>query len=200
LRLLRLLAAEGHHARGLIRKPDQAADLEALGAVAVLGDLEADASLDEYVQGADALVFAAGAGPGSGPERKRTVDLGGAVKLVDAALAAGVRRYVMISSIGADRPHATSSGMRPYLEAKAEADRYLIASGLDHTIVRPGSLTDDPGTGRVRVSTELGQRGAIPRDDVAAVIVAVLEAPNTIGVTFELFSGDRLVAEAVRSL
>jgi uncharacterized protein YbjT (DUF2867 family) len=90
--------------------------------------------------------------------------------------------------------------MRPYLEAKAEADQYLIASGLDHTIVRPGSLTDDPGTGRVRVSTELGQRGAIPRDDVAAVIAQVLEAPNTIGVTFEVFSGDRLVAEAVRSL
>jgi uncharacterized protein YbjT (DUF2867 family) len=200
LRLLRLLAAEGHRARGLIRNPGQAADLEALGAVAVLGDLEADASLAAYVQGADVLVFAAGAGPGSGPQRKRTVDLGGAVKLADAALAVGVARYVMISSIGADRPEAASGGMRPYLEAKAEADRYLMASGLDYTIIRPGSLTDDPGTGRVRVPTELGGRGEVPRDDVAAVIAAVLDAPNTIGVTFELFSGDRLVAEAVRSL
>jgi uncharacterized protein YbjT (DUF2867 family) len=200
LRLLRLLAAKGHHARGLIRNPGQAADLEALGAVAVLGDLEADASLAEYLQGADVLVFAAGAGPGSGPERKRTVDLGGAVKLVDAALAVGVRRYVMISSIGADRPHAAFGRMRPYLEAKAEADQYLMASGLEYTIVRPGSLTDDPGTGRVRLSTDLGGRGAIPRDDVAAVIAQVLDAPNTIGVTFEVFSGDLLVAEAVRSL
>jgi uncharacterized protein YbjT (DUF2867 family) len=200
LRLLALLAAEGHRARGLIRDPGQAADLEALGAVAVLGDLEADASLAEYVQGADVLVFAAGAGPGSGPARKRTVDLGGAVKLVDAAVAVGVHRYVMISSIGADRPHAASGGMRPYLEAKAEADQYLMASGLDYTIVRPGSLTDDPGTGRVRVSTELGGRGEVPRDDVAAVIAEVLDAPNTVGVTFELFSGDLLVAEAVRSL
>ena len=200
LRLLRLLAANGHRARGLIRNPGQAADLEALGAVAVLGDLEADASLAEYAQGADVLVFAAGAGPGSGPERKRTVDLGGAVKLVDAALAVGVHRYLMISSIGADRPHAASGSMRPYLEAKAEADHYLMASGLDYTIVRPGSLTDDPGTGRVRVSTELGGRGDIPRDDVAAVIAAVLEAPNTIGVTFEVFSGNLLVAEAVQSL
>jgi uncharacterized protein YbjT (DUF2867 family) len=200
LRLLRLLAAEGHRARGLIRNPGQAADLEALGAVAALGDLEADASLVEYVRGADVLVFAAGAGPGSGPERKRTVDLGGAVKLVDAALAAGVHRYVMISSIGADRPDAASGSMRPYLEAKAEADRYLIDCGLEYTIVRPGSLTDDPGTGRVRVSTELGGRGQIRRDDVAAVIAQVLDAPNTIGVTFEVFSGDRLVAEAVRSL
>jgi uncharacterized protein YbjT (DUF2867 family) len=200
LRLLRLLAAEGHRARGLIRKPEQAADLEALGAVAVLGDLEADASLAGYVQGADVVVFAAGAGPGSGPERKRTVDLGGAVKLADAALAVGVRRYVMVSSIGADRPDSASGGMRPYLEAKAEADRYLMASGLEYTIIRPGSLTDGPGTGRVRVSTELGDRGAVPRDDVAAVIAAVLDAPNTIGVTFELFSGDLSVAEAVRSL
>jgi uncharacterized protein YbjT (DUF2867 family) len=200
LRLLRLLAAKGHRARGLIRKPGQAADLEALGAVAVIGDLEADASLAEYAQSADVVVFAAGAGPGSGPERKRTVDLGGAVKLVDAALAVGVHRYVMISSIGADRPHAASGSMRPYLEAKAEADQYLLASGLDYTIVRPGSLTDDPGTGRVRVSTELGGRGDIPRDDVAAVIAAVLEAPNTIGVTFEVFNGNLLVAEAVRSL
>ncbi|HSO55369.1 MAG TPA: SDR family oxidoreductase [Actinomycetes bacterium] len=200
LRLLRLLAAEGHRARGLIRKPEQAANLEALGAEAVLGDLEADASLAGYVEGADVVVFAAGAGPGSGPERKRTVDLGGAVKLADAALAVGVRRYVMISSIGADRPDAASGGMRPYLEAKAEADQYVMASGLEYTIVRPGSLTDDPGTGRVRLPTELGGRGEVPRDDVAAVIAKVLDAPNTIGVTFEVFSGDLLVDEAVRSL
>ena len=146
------------------------------------------------------MVFAAGAGPGSGPERKRTVDLGGAVKLADAALAVGVRRYVMISSIGADRPDAASGGMRPYLEAKAEADRYLMASGLDYTIIRPGSLTEAPGTGRVRLSTELGGRGDVRRDDVAAVIAKVLDAPNTIGVTFEVFSGDRPVDEAVRSL
>jgi uncharacterized protein YbjT (DUF2867 family) len=200
LRLLRLLAADGHRARGLIRKPEQAADLEAVGAVAVLGDLEADASLVEYLQGADVVVFAAGAGPGSGPERKRTVDLGGAVKLADAALAAGVRRYVMVSSIGADRPRGASGGMRPYREAKAEADQYLMASGLEYTIVRPGSLSDGPGTGRVHLSRELGGRGDVPRDDVAAVIAEVLDAPNTIGVTFEVFSGDHLVAEAVRSL
>ena len=199
-RLLGLLATKGHRARGLIRKAEQAADLEALGAVATLGDLEADADLAGYLQDADAVVFAAVAGPGSGPERKRTVDLGGAVKLVDAALAVGVRRYVMVSSIGADRPQAASGGMRPYLEAKAGADQYLTASGLDYTIVRPGSLTDGPGTGRVRLTTDLGNRGAVPRDDVAAVIAEVLDAPNTIGVTFELFSGEVPVAEAVRSL
>jgi uncharacterized protein YbjT (DUF2867 family) len=199
-RLLRLLAARGHHARGLIRKREQAADLQAVGAVPVLGDLEAEPSLEPYVKGADAVVFAAGAGPGSGPERKRTVDLGGAVKLTDAAVALGVPRYVMISSIGADRPEAATGAMRPYLDAKAEADRYLVASSLDYTIVRPGALTDDPGTGRVRLSTELGGRAQVPRDDVAAVLADMLEAPNTIGIIAELFTGDVPVAEAVRSL
>lgn len=200
LRLLRLLAARGHTARGLIRSPAHAADLTAAGAVPVVGDLENDETLDAYVKGADAVVFAAGAGPGSGPARKRTVDLGGAVKLADAARATGVRRYVMVSSIGADRPDSAGESMRAYLEAKAEADEYVRASGLDYTIVRPGSLTDDPGTGLVRVSAELGGRGPVPRDDVAAVLAAVLTTPATIGRTFELFAGDTPVAEALAAL
>jgi uncharacterized protein YbjT (DUF2867 family) len=200
LRLLKLLAGRGHTARGLVRKPEHAADLRAVGAVPVLGDLENDPSLTAYVKGADAVVFAAGAGPGSGAARKQTVDLGGAVKLADAALATGVRRYVMVSSIGADRPGDAGDAMRPYLEAKAEADRYLSATGLEHTIVRPGSLTDDPGTGRVRVSTALGGRGPVPRDDVAAVLAAVLADRRTIGRTFELFAGDTPIDEALAAL
>jgi uncharacterized protein YbjT (DUF2867 family) len=200
LRLLKLLADRGHTARGLIRNREHAADLAAVGAVPVLADLENDATLDEHVKGADAVVFAAGAGPGSGPARKRTVDLGGAVKLADAARATGVRRYVMVSSIGSDRPAAAGESMRPYLEAKAEADAYLQASGLDWTIVRPGSLTDDPGTGRVRVSTELGGGGPVTRDDVAAVLAATLTAENTVGVTFELFAGETPIDEAVAGL
>ncbi len=200
LRLLKLLSESGHTARGLIRRPGQAADLEAVGAVAVLGDLENDPSLSPYVKGADAVVFAAGAGPGSGAARKQTVDLGGAVKLADAALATGVRRYVMVSSIGADRPGAGGAAMRPYLEAKAEADRYVQATTLDWTIVRPGSLTDDPGTGRVRVSTEPGGRGPVPRDDVAAVLAAVLTEPATTGLTFELFGGDTPIDAALAGL
>jgi uncharacterized protein YbjT (DUF2867 family) len=198
LRLLKILADQGHRARGLIRKPEQAADLEAVGAVPVLGDLENDDSLAGYVRGADAVVFAAGAGPGSGAARKKTVDLGGAVKLADAANAEGVRRYVMVSSIGADRPESAGDAMRPYLEAKAQADDYVRASSLDWTIVRPGSLTDEPGTGRVRVSRELGNRGPVPRDDVAAVLAASLTTPATIGQTFELFAGDTPIAEALK--
>ena len=200
LRLLKLLSDQGHTARGLIRKPEQAADLEALGAVPVLGDLENDRSLDAYVKGADAVVFAAGAGPGSGDARKRTVDLGGAVKLVDAAKSTGVRRYVQISSIGADRPEAGGGSMRGYLLAKAEADDYLTATDLAWTVVRPGSLTNDPGTGRVKVSTALGNRGPVPRDDVAAVIAASLTEDRTIGRIFELFTGDTPIPQALAEL
>jgi uncharacterized protein YbjT (DUF2867 family) len=200
LRLLSLLAAQGHTARGLIRSPAQAADLTAAGAVPVIGDLEHDESLEAYVQGADAVVFAAGAGPGSGPLRKRSVDLRGAVKLADAARATGVDRYVMVSSIGADRPDAAGASMQPYLEAKAEADAYVRSRGLDYTIVRPGSLTDEPGTGLVQVSTRLGNRGPVPRDDVAAVLAAVLTTPATIGATFELFAGDTPIPAALATL
>src|SRR5690606_6805110 len=125
LRLERLLARDGHRVRAVIRNPDHAADVTAAGAEPVVVDLEALAGvhdLAEAVRGADAVVFAAGAGPGSGPERKRTVDYGGAVKLIAAAREAGVDRYVMVSSIGAHRPEAGQGPMRAYLQAKADAD------------------------------------------------------------------------------
>ncbi len=199
-RLLRLLAEGGHRGRGLVRNPDHEGDLRALGAEPVLFDLERDPGLDRVVAGADAVVFAAGAGPGSGAERKRTMDLGGAVALIEAAQAAGVRRYVMVSSVGAHDPAAGGDAMRPYLEAKAQADAALQASGLEWTVVRPGGLTDDPGTGHVDASREQGRRGQVPRDDVAAVLLAVLQEPDTAGVTFELFTGDVPVADAVRAL
>src|SRR3954469_10910365 len=149
LSLLRLLADRGDRARGLIRNPDHAADLDAVGAEAVVCDLEREDDLSPYVEGADAVVFAAGAGPGSGPERKKSVDLGGAVKLIEACQAKGVRRYVIVSSVGADDPSRAPEQMRPYQQAKHDADVALEQAGLDHTIVRPGGLTDEPGTGKV---------------------------------------------------
>jgi uncharacterized protein YbjT (DUF2867 family) len=194
LRLLRLLAEHGHRARGIVRKTEYVQDLADVGAEAVLCDMEEMEDLSGCCAGADAVVFAAGAGPGSGPERKRTVDYGGAVKLMNA----GVRRYVMVSAISVDRPQEWSEEMRPYYEAKADADRALLESGLDYTIVRPGWLTDDPGTGLVTVGTDLD--GQVPRDDVAATLLAVLETPSTIGKVFELISGDTPIDEAVRSL
>src|SRR4051812_31316631 len=163
-------------------------------------DLEREDDLSHYVRGADAVVFAAGAGPGSGPERKKTVDLGGAGELLDAAGRTGVRRYVMVSSIGADDPSSGGEQMRPYLEAKAEADRRLADSDLDWTIVRPGRLTNDAGTGLVTLTTDMSARGAIPREDVARVLAASLGGPNSIGKTFVAIGGDTPVDEAVAAL
>lgn len=199
-RLLRLLAERGDRACGLVRKPDHADDLERLGATPVICDLEEQENLAACVAGAEAVVFAAGAGPGSGPERKRTVDLAGAVKLIDAARVTGIRRYVMVSAMGAADPGAGAEQMRPYLEAKSEADAALARSGLDFTIVRPGILTDDPGTGAVAAGPDVG-RGEISRDDVAAVLVAVLDAGDvTAGKTFNVVAGETPVEQAVRSL
>jgi uncharacterized protein YbjT (DUF2867 family) len=200
LRLERLLSRAGHRARALIRNPDHAADIEAAGGEPVVCDLEATDDLAGVVKGADAVVFAAGAGPGSGAARKRTVDYGGAVKLIDACRTAGVDRYVMVSSVGADRPDLGRGPMGPYLQAKADADTALQGSGLAFTIVRPGSLTDDPGTGRVNLTADLGNRGSVPRDDVAAVLAAVLTDRLLVGRTVELFAGDTPIESALAAL
>jgi uncharacterized protein YbjT (DUF2867 family) len=199
LRLARLLSARGERVRSLIRNPDHADDVSAAGAEPVVADLEALDDLSDLVAGADAVVFAAGAGPGSGPERKRTVDLGAAVKLIEAARAANVRRYVMVSSIGADDPASASEAMRPYLEAKAEADAALASSGLDFTIVRPGRLTNEPGTSNVAVGERL-EYADITRDDVAAVLVGALDERRTVGRTFVVVNGDAPIVEALRQL
>ena len=199
LRLLELLAARGDRVRGLIRNPDHSADLEQVGAEAVICDMEAEDDLAPFVEGADAVVFAAGAGPGSGPERKKTVDLGAAVKLMEAAERRDIARYVMVSAIGAGDPAGAPPAMRPYQEAKAEADARLQRSGLAWTIVRPGGLANDPGSGRIRAGQDIGT-GTIPRDDVAATLAAVLAAPNTIGVTFDVIAGDVPIADAVAAL
>jgi uncharacterized protein YbjT (DUF2867 family) len=199
LRLLRRMSEAGHRGRGLIRNPEHARDLEAVGAEPVLCDLERD-DPRPHIGGADAIVFAAGAGPGSGPERKRTVDYGGAVKLIEAARELGVMRYVIVSSMGTrDIDHAPE-GMRPYLQAKADADAELRRSGLDWTIVKPGALTDGPGSGLVDAAVALGRRGEIARDDVAAVLLACLEEPGTIRAEFEVLSGDTPIPEAVRAI
>jgi nucleoside-diphosphate-sugar epimerase len=198
-RLIRLLAADGHTARALIRNPDHAADIEVDGGQPILCDLERD-DVAQYLDGADAIVFAAGAGPGSGPERKRTVDLGAAVKCVEAAEANGVSRFVIVSSIGAQDPEAGPEAMRPYLRAKADADARVAASSLDWTIVRPGSLENGTGSGLVDVSTALGRRGPVQRDDVAQVLLETLLARSTIRMTFEVFAGDTPAREAVRNL
>ena len=202
LLLERLLSERGDSVAGLIRNPAQVGDLDAAGAEAMVVDLE-KASVDQvaaHLHGADAVVFAAGAGPGSGAARKETVDRDAAILLADAAEAAGVSRYLMISAMGADdrtRGGAADPVFAAYLRAKAAADEAVRArTALNPTIVRPGLLTDDPGTGRVTIADSTG-RGSIPRADVAAVLVAVLDNPGTSGQTFEVISGDTPIAEAV---
>jgi uncharacterized protein YbjT (DUF2867 family) len=207
----RLLADRGDEAVGLIRNPNQAGDVEATGARAVVCDLEA-ASVEDlaaHLAGADAVVFAAGAGPGSGIARKDTVDRAAAVLLADAATAAGVRRYVQVSSINADAappPGAETGDVSPreatgdvfgaYLRAKKAAEDDLRARPLDWTILRPGRLTDDPPAGTVTLAPHVDS-GAVTRADVAAVIVALLDTPASIGTVLELVGGDTPVAEAV---
>lgn len=199
IRLLRLLADRGHRARGLIRNPDHAIELHNVGAEAVVCDIEERDDISDCVRGADAVVFAAGAGPGSGPERKRTVDHGGAVKLIEAAKENGIDRYLMVSAIKVDRPEEWSEPMVPYYEAKRDADEALMQSGLTYTIVRPGGLTDGVGTGLVEVGFGL-ERGEIPRDDVAATLLFTLGATNTYGQAFDVVSGDDPVEDAIANL
>jgi uncharacterized protein YbjT (DUF2867 family) len=199
LRLEKILAERGDSPRGIVRKTEQAADLEQIGAEPIVLDIE-NVEIDDAVAGADAVVFAAGAGPGSGPARKRTVDYGGAVKLMEAAISHDIRRYVIVSAIGANHPERWTDQMRPYYEAKAEADKVVSESGLDYTIVRPGGLTEEPGTGRVRIAEQLETGGSVSRDDVATVIAEVLVADNTIGKAFDLLGGETPIPEAVRFL
>jgi uncharacterized protein YbjT (DUF2867 family) len=202
LRLLRLLSERGDRARGLIRNPDHAGDVEATGATAVGADIEnldADA-IARSIAGVEAIVFAAGAGAGSGPARKRTVDYGGAVKLIEVARMNDISRYVMVSAIGVNHPERWSDEMRPYYEAKADADRELTESGLDYTIVRPGGLTDDPGTNLIAAAPDLGRYGQIPRDDVAATLLGCLDEPATVGKAFDLLEGETSIPEALAAL
>lgn len=196
------LSGEGHDVVGLIRTPEQADDLRAAGMEPAVISLE-DASVDdvaEVINGCDAVVFAAGGGPESGRARKWSVDLMGAVLLADAAEQAGVRRYVMVSSIGSDAPENVDAGVfQVYLYAKGGADADLRTRDLDWTIVRPGMLTDDAPTGQVTINPDR-QRQPITRGDVAHTLAQVLTSGHAIRETFVVVNGTTPVDEAVASL
>ncbi|MET7835619.1 SDR family oxidoreductase [Micromonospora sediminicola] len=201
--LERELAGRGDTAVGLIRNPEHEAALRAAGAEPVVCDLEhtdVDA-LAAHLAGADAVVFAAGAGPGSGADRKDTVDRGAAVLLADAAVRAGVRRYLLVSSMGVDDPPAagTDEVWAAYLRAKKAAEDEVTGRDLDVTVLRPGRLTDDEPVGRITLARHVDP-GAVSRADVARVLLALLNAPGTAGRTVELVGGDAPIAEAVGAL
>jgi uncharacterized protein YbjT (DUF2867 family) len=203
LRLAEALTGQGHTVRSLIRKQEQGADVEDSGAQPYLLDIEGSDAGDfvDAFDSADAVVFSAGGGGDGSVERKRTVDLEGSLKSIEAAKRAGIRRFVQVSAMGVDEPVADDAApaWRAYVAAKRDADVALRASGLDWTIVRPGGLTDGPATGSVRMADRL-PRGEISRRDVAAVIVAVLEDDSTIGAQFEVTAGEQTISDAIASL
>ena len=191
LELTRRLDERGDQVRSLIRNPDHAEEVRDAGALeAIVCDLEEadDDRVAEAVGEAEAVVFAAGAGPDSGPARKESMDYGGAVKLIEAARHNHIHRYLIISSMGADPGHEGEETFDVYLRAKGKADQAVRESGLDYAIVKPGMLTDDPPTGRVEAG-ETVERGSIPRADVAAVI-AVLLHDGARERTIEVVGGD----------
>lgn len=200
LQLHPLLVHAGHRPVALVRDPGYRTELEALGAEVRLLDIERQGGADFAVAfaGCQAVVFSAGGGPDGNKERKRTVDLGGSLKSIEGARSAGIDRFVQVSAINVDDVPAADTGevWRAYVKAKRDADTALRDSGLDWTIIRPGGLTDDPGTGRVRLAAEVPD-GSIPRADVAAVLVAALRDDRTIGRQWELVAGDLSISAAV---
>jgi uncharacterized protein YbjT (DUF2867 family) len=201
LRLAHVLSQRGDEAVALIRNPDHADDVRRAGAEPAVVDLErvSEDEVARAIAGSDAVVFAAGAGPGSGPQRKETMDYGGAVKLIAAAKQAGVSRYVIVSSMGANPDAPGEDTFSVYLRAKGRADDAVRASGLDATVVRPGGLTNDAGAGMVTLGESLPP-GQVTRDDVATVLATVLDSPNTTGRTLDLIGGDTPIAEAVKAI
>ncbi len=198
--LIPRLVHAGHQPVALVRNPDYRDELEGLGAEIGILDIEQD-SIDQFAaafEGADAVVFAAGGGPDGNIERKKTVDLGGSVKSIAAATTSGVRRFVQISAIGVDDPLGddVNDTWVAYVNAKRDADVALRDSTLDWTILRPGGLTDDAPTGQIELA-ETVDRAQIPRADVAALIVATLNEPATIGHQWEVVSGLTPIAHAV---
>jgi uncharacterized protein YbjT (DUF2867 family) len=201
--LMRVLYDRGDDFVGIVRNQDHAEDVYRLGGEGHVVDIER-ASAEELAQafeGCDAVVFSAGAGAGSSIERKRTVDYAGSVKSVQAAVIAGIRRFVQVSAWGVDNPLSedTEPVWRAYVEAKRDADSVLRQSGLDWTILRPGSLTFDEGTGRITLGDSVPS-GRIPREDVATLIAVCIDEPGTVGRQWEVISGDTPIEEAVRSL
>lgn len=201
LHLTRMLEERGDEVVSLIRNPDQSGDIEEAGGVPVVIDLE-QASADELAEAigsADAIVFAAGAGPGSGPERKESVDYEGAAKLADAGRRLEIERYVIVSSMGANPDHPGDDVFDVYLRAKGKADQAVMESGLTYVIVRPGMLTDEQGTGLVTAAPTV-ERGEVPREDVAAVLAGCLRTETVADKVFEVVGGETPIPDALTYL
>ena len=198
-RLIKAIAESEHTSVAMIRSAGQAPEMTALGAhEAVIADLEGDCS--DALSGVDVVIFTAGSGGHTPREKTEAVDRHGAISLIDQAVAHGVQRYLMVSSMNADTPEKGPDSMKYYFAAKQAADDRLKAAGLDYTILRPGKLTDDAGTGSVELGESLGRYGDITRDDVAALLLALVDAPASYNRTLDTLAGDTPIAEAVEAL
>ena len=199
--ILPLLSALGHNTNAMIRDINQREEIENLGANAVIGDLEGQ--LDEVVRGNDSVIFAAGSGSKTGPEKTIDVDQNAAISLIDTCQRVGSTRFVMLSSLAADNPESGPEKLKHYLRAKSIADLHLASSNLDWTIVRPGFLTDNPGRGKISLSSNLGRiadGGSISRMDVAEVLVGCLSHNQVIGKAFDILDGDLTIENALGKL
>ncbi|WLR60389.1 SDR family oxidoreductase [Guptibacillus hwajinpoensis] len=189
-----------HSLKAMVRKKEQADELANRGIESVVASLEDSVdTISEAMKGSDAVIFAAGSGGSTGSDKTLLVDLDGAVKTIEAAEKLGIKRYVMLSALQAHNRENWSEALLPYYAAKHYADRALEASSLDYTIVRPGGLLNEEGTGEVSIAENLG-RGSIPRDDVAEVLVSTLMKQNTIRRSFDLISGDSVITQSIESL
>lgn len=200
-KLVKLINESSEHTvRAMIRKREQAEGFEKMGVETVLASLEGTVDeLADAAKGCNAIVFTAGSGGHTGYDKTLLIDLDGAVKTMEAAQKAGIERFVMVSAIQANNREKWSDAIKPYFVAKHYADRMLESSGLNYTIVRPGGLTDDPGTGKIKAADNL-ERGFIPREDVAKTVFAVLDKENTYKRSFDLVSGDEDVETAINNI
>ncbi|TCP28913.1 uncharacterized protein YbjT (DUF2867 family) [Scopulibacillus darangshiensis] len=198
--VVQLLSKSNHHPKAMIRNEEQRNELEKLGGEVVIADLEKD--FGHALKGVDAIVFTAGSGGHTGPEKTELVDRQGAMKIIEAAEKEGISRFIMVSSMNADTPENGPESMRHYYKAKGDADDKLRSSNLIYTIIRPGKLLDDPGKGKINAAGKIeGDRSVgIPRADVAAIIVTALDMDNTYKKTFEVLSGEQRIEAALKSL
>ncbi|MFZ3576970.1 SDR family oxidoreductase [Virgibacillus sp. DJP39] len=199
--LIQYLKQDGHEPYGMLRKEEQKPELEKLGGIPVIADLEGD--VGHAVRGMDVVIFAAGSGSKTGPDKTTSVDRDGAINLMKATEKTGTKKFIILSSFGAGRelgePEKGNEGMYHYLKMKKEADEYLMSTGLDYTIVRPGGLTHDESTSKIKVGDTV-ERGSVPRADVAKTMIAAIQEQNAYHKAFEMISGDVQIEEALKSL
>ncbi|WP_309090866.1 SDR family oxidoreductase [Domibacillus sp.] len=195
-----LQSSEKHEARAMVRKEEQAEALKEKGVEAVVANLESSVDeLTDAAYGCDAIVFTAGSGGHTGPDKTLLIDLDGAAKMVEAAEKIGVKRFVIVSALQANNRENWNKAMLPYYVAKHYADRAVEQSSLTYTIVRPGGLLNEPGTGRVEAGEQL-ERGSIPREDVASVVFHALDEAHTFNRSFDLISGEKSISSALKQI